>query len=467
MSDGSHDHISGRRLNLLLLCSALLLVVAAAFLVLQFLGRGEVHLTSLSLEDRVRLLQEADAIDPAVFESFPASGEPLFYRLTPNALFEGAFGDTFPSNNLGFRSRDVTPRRDGVFRIVVVGDSWTFGPQVPFEEVFSQRLERLLNRDGEFWEVFNVSMVGWNLRQEIAALEVFLPSLDPDVVVLCPTSNDIDDSVSERNGRLTGGAFSSGAIFRRSYEYERRWIEAFREMDHAIDRLDSAGIQTLVYFLAEWRELAPYYASKAGFRGIFTTVPTRYIEDAHRLDPGIDPGRHASPLGHERIAQYLFNCLLRLEIVRGVEREPLFWNARFTGHQVDPALVEEEFAFWRPFALQPNLSGFERDAQGTIGLYSVPAERDRESIAVEIEPLPSPALYPLRIDIRVLAPTECADSLELPSPPAKTPLRKEFRIPESLKGFEFYEVEVRADRAVCLEGDFLPTSLKRPGVRLR
>ena len=100
--------------------------------------------------------------------------------------------------------------------------------------MFSQQLQRLLDRAGPSWEVVNLSMMGWNTANELSALRVLLPSLQPDVVVICPTSNDIDDSYTVWRGHLARAGFDSAAIFRNSYEYERRWVEVFRRLQEEV-----------------------------------------------------------------------------------------------------------------------------------------------------------------------------------------------------------------------------------------
>ena len=58
---------------------------------------------------------------------------PLAYSLTPGAAQEmRLYGETRPSwnyriNELGFRGRVLGPRRGDVKRIIVLGDSYTFG----------------------------------------------------------------------------------------------------------------------------------------------------------------------------------------------------------------------------------------------------------------------------------------------------------------------------------------------------
>src|SRR6478736_270933 len=87
-----------------------------------------------------------------------------FYTQPPRSAFRDVETDwnlTYPVNSLGLRNPEVPPRkRPGSVRIVVIGDSFTFGQGCPDEAVFSRRLEAKLNRPDRAVEVVNVSNIG-------------------------------------------------------------------------------------------------------------------------------------------------------------------------------------------------------------------------------------------------------------------------------------------------------------------
>ena len=313
MKPAAADAATLRRISISLL--VLVSVFASATLVLGVLwyraSTRVIRLVDLTDAQRLGLLQQADHVAPPLYERHVGVPPPGFYHLRPNTLHDrrhpaagpaGVYGDVFTTNELGFRSAPVTPRTPGRRRLVVVGDSWTLGPGVRFDAVFTQELQRLLDRAGPSWEVINLGMMGWNTTNELTALRVLLPALKPDVVVICPTSNDIDDSYEVWNGRLAQSGFDSDAIFRNSYEYERRWIEVFRQLQEASDALRAQGIASFIYFLAEWHGLAPYYARLAQLTAAYAVVPAPYIREPYRLPAEVDVGRHATAEGHRLIA---------------------------------------------------------------------------------------------------------------------------------------------------------------------
>jgi hypothetical protein len=79
----------------------------------------------------------------------------------------------------------------GVFRIVVVGDSFTFGQGVQFDDTFVKRLERMLNLNGtRKVEVINAGMPGYSSMQEVTLVHHAMTEFDPDMVLLEVTLND-------------------------------------------------------------------------------------------------------------------------------------------------------------------------------------------------------------------------------------------------------------------------------------
>ena len=89
-------------------------------------------------------------------------------------------GMVIRSNNLGFRDRDVPPKTPDRFRIVVVGDSFTWGQGIEESERFSNLLEQAL---GSRYEVFNFGQPGNNMPEHLEVLAKAL-TVSPDFVLL-------------------------------------------------------------------------------------------------------------------------------------------------------------------------------------------------------------------------------------------------------------------------------------------
>ncbi len=101
-------------------------------------------------------------------------------------------------NNLGFRDpRDYTlAKRPNTFRIVVLGDSVTFGHGSVYEHSYPYLTEQRLKqwRPDVDWQVWNVAVPGYNTAQELAHLKEIGPQFAPDLVVVGFFENDLVDN---------------------------------------------------------------------------------------------------------------------------------------------------------------------------------------------------------------------------------------------------------------------------------
>ena len=89
------------------------------------------------------------------------------------------------------------------FRIVVVGDSFTWGAGVHPEDAYPDRLEQRLNTldKKQRFEVVNFSRPGWNTIQAYKAARRRLRGLEPDLLVVGYVLNDAEPSAWEERMR--------------------------------------------------------------------------------------------------------------------------------------------------------------------------------------------------------------------------------------------------------------------------
>jgi lysophospholipase L1-like esterase len=98
-------------------------------------------------------------------------------------------------NELGLRDRPLEKKQAGEVRILLLGDSVTFGWGVPVEATFGRRLEQMLvSRLGRPVRTVNTGVAGYNTVQEYAALERYADVVEPDIVVLVYAVNDIESN---------------------------------------------------------------------------------------------------------------------------------------------------------------------------------------------------------------------------------------------------------------------------------
>ncbi len=110
-------------------------------------------------------------------------------------------------NQYGMRdeSTHVTPKPSNVLRILLLGDSFTFGAANDYDKIWPVIFEKQLAEKGYRADVIKAGVSGYNTRNEVLYLERLHPQYKPDVVVLTFLPNDlfsntpISDRQSSRN----------------------------------------------------------------------------------------------------------------------------------------------------------------------------------------------------------------------------------------------------------------------------
>lgn len=106
---------------------------------------------------------------------------------------------------------------DGVFRILVLGDSLTFGSGVDDADTFARQLESKLNarRDGRLprVEVINAACASWGTADHVVFLDHLGLQFEPDVVLMAFHDDDPKDSRLSPFFRLG----DDGALVERKY----------------------------------------------------------------------------------------------------------------------------------------------------------------------------------------------------------------------------------------------------------
>ncbi len=108
-----------------------------------------------------------------------------------------------PTNARGYRD-DEHPlaKPPATRRVVALGDSFTWGVGVEFEDAWPQRLERALTRRrSERWEVVSLAKPGMNTVEEAEQLATEGFAYEPDLVVLGYCLNDSEDDTAAETRR--------------------------------------------------------------------------------------------------------------------------------------------------------------------------------------------------------------------------------------------------------------------------
>jgi hypothetical protein len=116
----------------------------------------------------------------------------LVYKHRPG-LHRVYQGVTVTTNELGLRDRPLEQKGEREFRLLMLGDSVTFGWGVAEEDTFVRRLEKKLAQEypGTVRTV-NAGVGSYNTVIEAAFLKKYVDVINPDVVILLYTLNDIE-----------------------------------------------------------------------------------------------------------------------------------------------------------------------------------------------------------------------------------------------------------------------------------
>ncbi|HSL18954.1 MAG TPA: SGNH/GDSL hydrolase family protein [Methylomirabilota bacterium] len=273
----------------------------------------------LSDDDRRLLVTAMLDTSPGVFRPVPFDPR-VGYTLKPNQQIDD-WNDSFVSNDLGYRSAPA--RKDpGVFRVVFVGDSWTFGLGVSEAEAFPRQVEELARRYSgvsQPIEAWSLALPGYNMLNETAALSAFSDLLEPDAVVFCPTSNDVDSG----HGVLSNGSLSRAqmlvdefglnvpiafhSLFLNSHLYLERWREGMEQVGELSRRFRGRGVPFLLFFTGRWVEsLAHELVNTAEIDAPYIITPDELSSMSWRNPP---PFYHPTPEAHREYAGLIYRGL--------------------------------------------------------------------------------------------------------------------------------------------------------------
>ena len=156
-----------------------------------FLAAGEVLVRISGVDDRLLppllyyqmgFLPVHQAVDDA----------DLRYMLRPGARV--AFDhQTVTVDSKGFRGAERSfQKKTGIFRIVCLGGSNTYGPEVNDDETYPAQLERELNGLGpRRYEVWNAGVPAYVWSQDVAAAEDAIATLHPDMLLFMRTNRGV------------------------------------------------------------------------------------------------------------------------------------------------------------------------------------------------------------------------------------------------------------------------------------
>lgn len=111
-------------------------------------------------------------------------GLTLFPPLSSSYFRTIEFNYVAAINSLGFRDKEIGKDKEKYIRIVVIGDSFTYGWGVNLEDLWSKILEKNLKARGVSLEILNLGKPGASPVEYAEIAEITIPLLRPDVLIL-------------------------------------------------------------------------------------------------------------------------------------------------------------------------------------------------------------------------------------------------------------------------------------------
>jgi len=95
-------------------------------------------------------------------------------------------------NNHGWRDKDRSyENKNHSFRIIIIGDSVTFGAIVPENKIYNRILEDKLRAEGYNVEVITIAYAGWDTDQQLEALKREALLYKPNLIIAQFCTNDL------------------------------------------------------------------------------------------------------------------------------------------------------------------------------------------------------------------------------------------------------------------------------------
>jgi len=233
----------GAVLVTLLVMDAALGVVSAAHSLPVHLSNRRVSIALDCYPSNPRGYFDVDLRDPVRRDGYDAR----HVRGLDEAWSRAPFAVELRFNTLQFRDAEFGPRRPGVRRVAVLGDSFTEGQGVKEPDTYPRRLEALLNAaEPGRWEVLNWGRRGADFPRLYDTFEQLL-QFDPDVVVYGMFLNDTEQSDA----------------FRARFSFVNEWMNGRRRsrlapglLDFVLERLDRRRLdrETLSWYAQMYAE---------------------------------------------------------------------------------------------------------------------------------------------------------------------------------------------------------------------
>lgn len=286
---------------------------------------------------------------------------------------------TINSDTLNDRYEYSIAKPESTYRIITLGDSWTFGQFVSTRDNFSELLEDSLNKDLQCpgfqkFEVLNLGVPNYDIRYSVERFRVRGQKYNPDLVLWFLIQSDfeeIQDFVAQRASSYMKEMQEQGEL---TLEEQNKYSNAINQIEKLAqvwkrtvqDQQREFGEENIMKYQEEaLRSIDNYYKNalvifSLPLREKFNNMIERLREsrpNTYFFKDGVFefgdrfqlPDAHPNKEGHALIAKNLFDYLAKNEIIpcdKPLEMGTIY----FEQGKYDKALR----AFEKSFAVNPN-----------------------------------------------------------------------------------------------------------------
>jgi lysophospholipase L1-like esterase len=299
------------------------------------------------------------------------SDQLLGWRPRPNVQgvhdIPGLFSSTFRTNRQGLRGvREFPFERGKAARMVVVGDSFTWGYGVNDEDVYVSKLAELLPKV----EIINLGVTAYGPSQELEYFKSEGVRYRPDIVVLSFCLNDIEEYEykSIKNGMSAGQDL---AMYGRSSGNLKRWVsERVYLYSFIMDRINtSKALVNLLVRLGIKGELGGYEALDINLRPSLKQYP---IELEEQWESTKSKLRMIRDIAHDQKARLV---LVLIPSRQSIEPTSFAHTIAYTRYEPNDFDLDKPYRLLEQFALDEQIevinpvAAFVRANEGGNKLY--------------------------------------------------------------------------------------------------
>lgn len=152
-----------------------------------------------------------------------------FYELSADTVMKDdpkvpiASSYTINKDSLNERYNYATEKPDNTYRIITMGDSFTFGAYVPTKENWTEKLEDMLAAQckSKKYEVINIGVGGYDIQYAAERYKVRGEKYNPDLVIWLLKDDDFDFP----NELYLGKALEYETEMKKDPDYDKKYLQ--------------------------------------------------------------------------------------------------------------------------------------------------------------------------------------------------------------------------------------------------